>query len=356
MTRLGVGSLAYGVLPPVLRTRRSDEIGHIRRVAGAQSDLVIYSTTDEEEVADVIRAFRTDRPDIDVRYLKQNSDDQYGLVVQEAADGHGTADLVWSSAMDLQMKLVNDGYARPYVSTETGALLPWAVFQQRAYAVTAEPIVIAYNRQGIAAQEVPRTHAALRDLLTRKAEAFRGRVATYDPERSGSGMLFLAQDAQITPTTWDLVAAIGRTNPKLFTSTSAMLEGIASGDLLIAYNVIGSYAQQRALRDPAVGVALPADYTLYMSRLAFVPQVARNPAAGESFLDFLLSRRGQSVLAAHSLGSVRGDVNAVLAGANGTDSVDAARPIHVGPALMAYLDQAKRTGFLKKWRATLEAR
>ena len=204
--------------------------------------------------------------------------------------------------MDLQMKLVNDGYAQTYVSPEAEALPSWAIWANQAYGVTAEPVVIAFNKQKLPRDGVPRSHAELTRLLTADAELYRGKVATFDPERSGVGLLFLSEDIRTTAT-WDLVAAIGRTTPKLFVSTSPMLEGVSSGELLLAYNVVGSYARERAKHDAALGIMIPEDYTLVLSRIAFVPATAAQPALGRAFLDFLLSQEGQTLLAARSLGS-----------------------------------------------------
>ena len=52
--------------------------------------------------------------------------------------------------MDLQIKLVNDGYAQTYVSKEIAHIPDWAIWKDEAYAVTAEPIVIVYNKKLVA--------------------------------------------------------------------------------------------------------------------------------------------------------------------------------------------------------------
>ncbi|MEZ5476924.1 MAG: hypothetical protein R3E95_05405 [Thiolinea sp.] len=82
-----------------------------------------------------------------------------------------------------------------------------------------------------------------------------------------------------------------------YENTQSMLDAVRSGELLLAYNVLGSYAQADLSRYPELGMILPGDYTLVMSRIAFVSKRARNPAlAHRFFLDYLLSLRGQSLL------------------------------------------------------------
>jgi ABC-type Fe3+ transport system substrate-binding protein len=191
--------------------------------------------------------------------------------------------------MDLQTKLVNDGYAQAYASPEKPYLPPWAIWKNQAYGVTAEPITIVYNRKLVPPADVPRTHADLIRLLRAKRAFYRGRVATYDPVRSSVGYLYMSQDLQLNRDTSALMKAFGETRVSLFDSSADMLDGIASGRQLIGYNVIGSYALERQAHNPAIGVVMPNDYTLVTSRVALIAREARHPNAAKLFLDFLLS-------------------------------------------------------------------
>jgi iron(III) transport system substrate-binding protein len=349
--RLALGALAASTeRPPSVRAQH-DSLHDIRAGAASPDELLIYANIEEDQAVELIREFKSRHPGVEVHYRRQLSGELYDRFLEDVAANRRTADLMWSSAMDLQMKLVNDGYAQTYISAEAEALPSWSIWANQAYGITAEPVVIAFNKQRLPPDAVPRTHAELMRLLTADAELYRGKVATFDPEGSGVGLLFLSEDVRTTPTTWELVAAMGRTTPRLFLSTSPMLEGVSSGQLLLAYNVVGSYARERAMHDAALGIVIPADYTLVLSRIAFVPATAAQPALGKAFLDFLLSQEGQRLLAAQSLGCVRVDVPTGWAVAP-----DSARPIHVGPELLVYLDQARRASFLRQWRRAVQSR
>lgn len=256
--------------------------------------------------------------------------------------------------MDLQVKLVNDGYAQPYVSKEITHIPDWAVWKNEAYAITAEPVVIVYNKNLVAESDVPRSRSELTNLLSKKPDAYRGKIASYDPEQSGAGFLFITRDSRITKTTWEMVRAFGGAGIKLYSTTGTVLDRISSGEHLIAYNVIGSYAIERAKEDASIGVIFPADYITLMSRIAFIPVAARHPESAKLFLDYLLSERGQKFLLARSIGSVRLGIGA--GGVIPADRNDAVKPIHIGPELLTYLDQSKRASFLKEWRRALRDR
>jgi iron(III) transport system substrate-binding protein len=138
-------------------------------------------------------------------------------------------------------------------------------------------------------------------------------------------------------------------------STSAMLDGIASGQSLLAYNVLGSYSHHRALSDPSIGLVYLRDYTLVVSRIAFINRRARHPHAARLWLDHLLSQRGQTVLAQQSgLFSLRDDVpGEQTAVALKRTLGESLKPIAIGPSLMVYLDRTKRAEFLKEWHRAL---
>jgi iron(III) transport system substrate-binding protein len=73
---------------------------------------------------------------------------------------------------------------------------------------------------------------------------------------------------------------------------------------------LGSYAALRMpRRTRRIGVVLPKDYTLVMSRVMFIVQAAKNPNAAKLWLDYILSKRGQTIIANQSeLFSIRSDV------------------------------------------------
>lgn len=113
--------------------------GAYRAIASAARDegrVVVYSTTDLSAVAALIRDFEQRNPGIKVDYNDLNSTDLYQRFLAETAAGKPSADVLWSSAMDLQMKLANDDYATRYKSPEAGSLPDWAVWRDTAYGTT----------------------------------------------------------------------------------------------------------------------------------------------------------------------------------------------------------------------------
>jgi iron(III) transport system substrate-binding protein len=320
------------------------------RAADREGALVIYANTGELESAPLLEAFRKRHPKIAVTFVRLNSSELYDRYVAESATGP-SADMVWSSAMDMQIKLINDGYAQSYVSMQKDALPTWAVWKDQGYGVTAEPIVFVYDKRRLAPAQVPDSHA---DLLSKlEAHQLPGAVGGYDPEHSGVGFLYYSQDRSAWSDTLALSRAIGAQAPRLYTSTATLLDAVQKGEIILGYNVIGSYALELQRQDRNLVVAFPKDYTLVMSRIAFISAKARHPHAAQLFLDFILSEAGQRLLARSSLQPVRTD----LAGAGVPGPSPAvARPIEVGPALLANLDQMRRAHLLEEWRRAIGPR
>ena len=316
--------------------------------------LVVYATTDTKSAEPIIKDFEALYPGIKVEYNDLNSTELYNRFIGEAAAGAGTGDVTWSSSMDLQMKLVLDGNAQAYKSPEAKALPAWANWKDTAYGTTYEPISILYNKRLLKGDEIPQSHADLLRVLANPR--FKGKVVTYDPERSGVGFSYLTQDLKNNPKGfWDMAGALGKAGVKVYTSTGAMMEKVSSGEALLGYNIIGSYAFLKAKKDPSIGYLYPSDYTVVMSRVMFISRHAKNPNAAKLWADYILSARGQQVISDKAdLFSIRADIKGETTLANLTKVLGTgARPIPIGQDTVEFLDQKKRLDFLKKWQQAL---
>src|SRR5205809_7511255 len=94
----------------------------------------------------------------------------------------------------------------------------------------------------------------------------------------------------------DLEKGFGASSYRVYASTGNMLEKVSSGEHLLGYNVLGSYALVRAKKDPNLGVVLPKDYTLVLSRVMFIRKQAKNPNAAKLWIGYVLSQRGQKLI------------------------------------------------------------
>lgn len=306
---------------------------------GKGAELAVLSTTDTENFAPLIEAFLAQRPDIRLRYVVASSQEVF-----RAIDAEGAAfDLVISSAMDLQMKLANDGYAAGYSSDGVDGLPDWARWRDRLFGFALEPVVLLASRRAMQGLTMPRTRRDLIDLLRANPERFNGRIATYDPHVSGAGYLFATQDARQTDAFWRLAEVMGRLNAQLYCCSGEMINDLESGRVALAYNVVGSYAATRLPDAPDIVMIEPEDFTVALLRTAFIPKAATEPDLAGALLDFILGAQGQRL----------------IGGDAGLPPLDQAalkphlRPIRLDLGLLVYLDRIKRRNFLAEWDAAM---
>ena len=325
------------------------------RAAEDEGSLIVHSTTDERAAAPLVADFRRLYPRISVSYEDLGSTELYHRFIAENQLGREAADVLWSSAMDHMVALATAGHALAYDSPERAHLPAWAQWQGRLWATTYEPVVFAHHKPSLPEAEVPRSHAALAPWLAGQRD-MAGSVVSYDIQKSGLGYFLATQDAAADGNTfWATAQALGASRPHLLLTTAAMVRQLSTGRARFGMNLLGAYTVAQAHDEPALGVVFPEDYTLVTSRVLLLNARAAHPNAARLWLDYLLSQRGQSVMASASrLYALREDARGETTGAAlhkllGTR----ARPVALAPELAAPLANAAYRDFILRWRAAM---
>lgn len=338
--RLRLGGLSLGLLL-VLSS------GHLQ----AQTPLVVVAALDRNVIAPLLASFRETHPEIalDYRQVSTLEVDYY------AQQGNPPPDVVMSSAMPRQMARVNEGLAQPLHSPQAENWPDWAKWRNEVFGFTFEPIVIAFSLELAQHMVPPYTHADLQKLLTTQPE-LKGRVTTYSPAQSGVGYTLFQQDARYSSRFWNLVAALGAAEVSLEKSTRDMLQGISEGRYWLGYNLLGSYAMAWAQTHSEVIVQVPRDYALVLMRMAFIHQRAPHPLAAKQFLNFLLGKKGQHILARRTpLFSIRPEVVGPHTAQRLRDLVgDQLYPVPINATLLAFVDPMRREAFMTRWRREIQ--
>ncbi|HHG90633.1 MAG TPA: ABC transporter substrate-binding protein [Devosia sp.] len=303
------------------------------------SEITIMSTADLSVFAPLVRGFQNRNPRVSVRYVVLSSAELYSAVLA----GEAAPDLVISSAMDLQTKLANDGFAQPFRSQATETLPAWARWRDELFAFTLEPAVLILSKPAFADLPRPKTRQDLIELLRDNPERFKNRIGTYDLRTSGLGYLFGTQDTRQSETFWRLSEVMGALQTRLYCCSGQMIEDVRSGELALAYNVLGSYAD--AQDESNVDIVLLEDYTSVMMRTALIPNSAKNAQLAGTFINYLLSTDGRALL--------RAEIGPGPLDTDTFSSEQNLRPIRLGPGLLVYLDQLKRQSFLRAWASAI---
>ncbi len=316
--------------------------------------LSIHAATDLYALRPLIADFQTMSPGTAIEVVEYVTNDLFAAAERACAEERPLGDLYLSSSVDQLVKLANDGCARRVTGPNLGRAARSANWRDEVFGFTYEPIVMVYNRERVPEGDVPRTHLELAELLRRESERYRGKVGTYDVRISGIGYLLAFNDARQTTTTYGrLLESLGRSQVVVRCCTAEILDEVVAGRLLIGYNLLGSYAYERVRRGEPLGIVLPSDYTLVLSRGAMVPRLSTRPIVAARFLDYLLSERGQAVGSAESF--FFGPDRTTPPGVEGPEIATSgiARRIVVGPTLLAVQDSARRRRFLDDWTKSM---
>jgi len=304
-------------------------------------EMSILSTTDQELFAPIIEAFRAVNPDIAIKYTVTSSGDIVKAVTEEGL----VFDLVISSAMDLQTKLANDGFARKHSSEATDLVPEWGKWRDSVFAFTQEPAAIVLSLDAFEGLPIPRTRQELIETLRKFPDRFEGRLGTYDIRESGLGYLFATQDSRTSDTYWRFTETFGGLDVKLYCCSSRMIDDVLTGEIAVAYNVLGSYATARDDASSDILIIEPEDYTTVMLRTALIMEDAPNKNAAEDFMDHLLELAWTNAESAEFMFPNKTQEE--------VDRTTRLRPIRLGPGLLVNLDRFKREKFIREWENSI---
>ncbi|MFC3164914.1 ABC transporter substrate-binding protein [Ciceribacter thiooxidans] len=319
--------------------------------SGENAKLVIHGATDLNAIRPLILDFQETMPNVTVEFTDYVTNDLFREAEEACREGRVHGDLWLSSSVDQLVKLANDGCARPHRSFVTAQVPDWANWREEVYGFTFEPAVIVYDSSRVPPEDVPHTHEELSELLRRKPDVYRGRIGTYDVQASGIGYLLAFNDARQAPTVYGrLLESFSRAEAVTRCCNNEVLGEIASGNLRIAYNILGSYAYAAYLQNPNLKIVVPRDYTLVLSRGVLIPEKSGRPDLAARFLDYLLSGRGQRVAREKAFFfSERAPLPTGVDGPPALMDSGIGRPIRIGPALLAAQDKAQRERFIAGW-------
>ena len=310
---------------------RALELEGTFQVGNGQSQITVLGTNDFERVKPVFSRFSEINPRYNVVYLQASSRE----IDRATKEGlHPKIDLVMSSAIDLQIKAVNDGFA---TRIDLNGLLA-THWREELVQISVEPIVSIYNEK---------TNPEFNKIKTRR-ELIRSveqssanlRIMMYDPKVSGVGYLLSRQDELQDNAFWSLIRRFQTKEFKPSCCSGEMIDAVVSGEAAIAYNVIESYILPKLNESPHLKILRFEDYQLAIPRTAFVPKSSDNPDLGSQLVRYFITSDAQARLPELVRLSV---LNKQTRGGGPT------KPIRLSPALTVHLDPMAKGSFFDRW-------
>lgn len=172
-------------------------------------ELVIYFLLDDYLVQLLIVVFQVSYFDVCVVYENLLMGELYDCIVVEIVVGIGMVDFVFFLVMDLQVKLVNDGYVCLVVMFDMFGWFDWVNWCDIVYVLIFEFVVFVYYKFSFVGQIL---FVICVDLICWMVEYFDqvwGCIGIYDVVCLGVGYLFLVCDQEFYFGIWLVVVVMG---------------------------------------------------------------------------------------------------------------------------------------------------
>jgi iron(III) transport system substrate-binding protein len=265
--------------------------------AQAQQKLFVYTSMKESMIGELAKAFAKKHPDIKLDYQSAGAGKLMAKIAAERESGKILADVLWTSEVPDFYQLKAQGMLLPYVPAEIKALRnPLPEYDGSFTAVRLGTLGIAYNTRLV--KEPPKAWADL------QKPAFKGAYGIANPALSGTAFMSVALLEKTFG--WAYFEALRANGAKMGKGSGQVVDDTASGDLsaslAVDYITLDKIEKGAtlALVFPPEMLVIPSPITIFKG--------SPNAEAAKKFVDFVLSKEGQTIIANEGTLPVRGDV------------------------------------------------
>ena len=267
--------------------------------ASAQQKLFVYTSMKESMIGGLKTAFMKKHPDIKIDFQSAGAGKLMAKIAAERESGKILADVLWTSEVPDFYQLKGQDVLMKYMPTEMKSLInPLPDHDGSFTAVRLGTLGIAYNTRHV--KEAPKSWDDL------KKPAFKGAFGIANPALSGTAYMSVAVLSKTFG--WGYFEALRANGAKMGKGSGQVVDDTASGDLL------GSLAVDYITLDKVdkganLAMVFPPEMLVIPSPIAIFKNTP-NPDAAKKFVDFVLSKEGQTIIAEDGTLPVRNDVKA----------------------------------------------
>lgn len=265
--------------------------------AFAQQKLYVYTSMKESMISEIKTAFAKKHPDIKLDYQSAGAGKLMAKIAAERESGKILADVLWTSEIPDFYQLKSQGLLLPFIPTESKALLnPLPDYDGSFTAVRLGTLGIAYNTRFI--KEPPK---AWDDL---KKPAFKGAFGIANPALSGTAYMSVAVLSKAFG--WGYFEALRGNGAKMGKGSGQVVDDTASGDL-VASLAVDYITLDKIDKGATLALVFPPEMLVIPSPIAIFKN-SPNIEPAKKFVDFMLSKEGQTIVANEGTLPVRADV------------------------------------------------
>jgi len=266
-------------------------------VVHASERLMVYTSMKESLIGSLRDAFVKKHPDIAFDYYSAGAGKLMAKIAAERQSGRMTVDVLWHSEVPDFYKLKQEGILEKYVSPEAKNVKspvtdPDGTFTPARLATLG----IVYNTK-----KVKNPPKGWKDLLDPR---FKGGFSIANPAISGTAFVSVAM--LVNTLGWEYFEALAKNNAIVGQGSGQVVDDTASGDVMAALGV-DFICIDKIKKGAYLALMFPQEFPVMPSPIAIMKGTPNRKAA-EKFIDFLLSKEGQTILMASGTLSIRSDV------------------------------------------------
>ena len=265
--------------------------------AFAQQKLYVYTSMKESMISEIKTSFAKKHPDIKLDYQSAGAGKLMAKIAAERESGKILADVLWTSEIPDFYQLKSQGLLLPFIPTESKALLnPLPDYDGSFTAVRLGTRGIAYNTRH--SKEPPKTWDDI------KKPAFKGAFGIANPALSGTAYMSVAVLSKAFG--WGYFEALRGNGAKMGKGSGQVVDDTASGDL-VASLAVDYITLDKIDKGATLALVFPPEMLVIPSPIAIFKN-SPNIEAAKKFVDFMLSKEGQTIVANEGTLPVRADV------------------------------------------------
>ena len=263
----------------------------------AQQKLFVYTSMKESMIGKIKAGFAEKHPDIKLDYQSAGAGKLMAKIAAERESGKILADVLWTSEVPDFYQMKAQGLLLNYTPTEFKSLLnPLPDYDGSFTAVRLGTLGIAYNTRFV--KEAPKTWDDL------KKPAFKRAFGIANPALSGTAYMSVAVLSKAFG--WQYFEALRANGAKMGKGSGQVVDDTASGDLVASLGV-DYITLDKIDKGATLALAYPPEMLVIPSPIAILKN-SPNADAAKKFVDFVLSKEGQTIVANEGTLPVRADV------------------------------------------------
>jgi iron(III) transport system substrate-binding protein len=264
----------------------------------AQQKLYVYTSMKESLIGELRNAFVKKHPGIAMDYQSAGAGKLMAKIAAERESGKILADVLWTSEVPDFYQLKNDGLLEKYVPAELAQCRnPLPGYDGSFTAARLGTLGIAYNTR-----LVKTPPASWADLAEKPA--FKNGFGIANPALSGTA--YMSVGLLTKAFGWPYVEALRRNGAKMGKGSGQVVDDTASGDLLASL-AVDYITLDKVEKGATLALVYPKEMLVIPSPVAIFKN-SPNADAARKFVDFLLSREAQTIIANEGTLPVRTDV------------------------------------------------